>query len=254
MEQGTHTGTRAHTHTHEHTHTHALTQTQDEVELVHGAGDYADHAAVGCQLVAAANIYNPFHGSAVSLDRVPDPMERPAEFANAVADGRINTNIIENCRACVLRVNHFYLQRPPCPNSHSQAFTLVKVVKIIPDTDHPEVQWGAYVELWELATRGNPDCCYFSDPWWACATMQHNTRYNTSISIYNQTWCYEKSELSEFQDGVDLTNRWQKPKGWNKQFNGDPAHVTKRSIVKKDQAKLRTYVMRWADQAADMHV
>ncbi len=223
------------------------------MHLVHGCGDYVDHAPVGCHLDEAANLYNPFNGSGVASERVLDPMAQPAEFASGIAEGRVNISIIENCRACVLRQNNFYTQRPPCPNTHSEAFTFVRVVKVIPHPTDQGVQWGAYVENW-VATRGDPACCYFSDPWWACKTMQKNTRYNNNLTIYNQTWCYEKSALSEFQDTVDLTQNWRKPsQGWNKAFNGDPTHVIKRGITKRNQSKLRTYVMRWIEQADDLY-
>ena len=151
----------------------------------------------------------------------------------------------------MLRINDFYVQRPPWPNEYNEVFKLVMVKAIIP-AEKKGLQWGAWVQVWDLATSGAPDACYYSDPWWASSAMADGQRFSRKFGhdSHNQPWTYAKSELSEFQDGVAMTNVWARPKSWEKEFVGGEkgAHgVPKRGITKASQKKLRQMVLRFND-------
>jgi hypothetical protein len=143
---------------------------------------------------------------------------------------------------CTLQQNAFYLQRPPVPNTNEEPFTLVRAKQVILDeAGHPV---GAWVQIWQLATIGDPRACFYSDPWWACADMPDRQRNSPA-----KPWTYINSPLSEFQAEVLMTDKWPKPAGWAKLFVGGAqaaARVPKRAIKKKAVADVRGFVLRWA--------
>jgi hypothetical protein len=217
--------------------------------LLHNEGGYKDHPPAGSP-AGPLNLYNPCRGSLSSaLTPVANPQVDPAAFNRQIRAGRININHTENCQACELRPNKFYCQRPPHPNTHKEDFTLVRVVRVIMDPDHPTVQWGAFVEFWELATLGADDCSFFEDPWWMSARHGSNQHYNDKLSVFRQTWCYETSELSDFQDEVAMAE-WTKPKNWNKTYSmpmNQVRGITRKRVSKSNRTvqKLQTYCQRW---------
>jgi hypothetical protein len=150
----------------------------------------------------------------------------------------------------VLLVDGFYLQRPPHPNPNNELFAIVRVKKIIVDGLH--MQWGAWVQVWQLATVGDPNACYYLDPWWASSTMPDGQRYYCSPCAPELKWTYSVSPLSEFQAELSMTKKWIKPSGWGKEFVGGhygAYGVSKRSLTKSAISSIEAVVKRFATEA-----
>ena len=246
---------------------------QEDVQSLYGQGAYL--GAKGRHMEASPNLY----GSAMSVDDdaaaaeldIPDGMVDPAAFRRAVAEGDVDLRNVENCYACKLQTGEFYLLRP---EDNSEApLRLLCVKRVIPDSDHPERQWGAWVQEWELSCSRDPSACYITDPWHAHARHKDGQRYKENKSLAEQSWTYDMVPLSEFQDrgtGASLWTcvrmcvcvlnvcvsvcvvtmvTWRKPKNWNKEFNGGKLQargVPKKSIGHRNQGKVRNYIYnRW---------
>jgi hypothetical protein len=169
-------------------------------------------------------------------------MRNPQQFAQEVADGNINLQVVENVQACFLRVGQFYLQRPAALGG--APFELVKVVKVHMEQDG-KTQMGAWVHPWEVSTTGD-DVDYFVDPWHASSDHKDSQRYNPAKPMHLQgaTWTYPLSALEEFQDEVPMKKRWIKPSGFTKRMRSvDRVH--KRSIVTRSIPKVRNFTHRW---------
>ena len=166
---------------------------------------------MGKVLPASSNLFADPGASDVSVLGRPDPFENAQDFAEAVEAGEINLKHVENCHACVLKVGAFYIQRPAIGSPH--LLDVVCVKKIIFSDGADTLQWGAWIQSWELATFGDPDACYITDPWVASALQMDGQRYDASKTMAGQMWTYAASPLNEFQEEIKLNVHWSKPKG-----------------------------------------
>ena len=173
---------------------------QEERESVYGRGRYL--GVRGQNMEASPNLY----GSARSVDEdaaaaeldLPDGMVDPEAFRAAVDRGEVDLLNVENCFACKLQAGTFYLLRPD--DESKAALRLLCVKRVIPDTEHPGRQWGAWAQEWELSCSQDPSACYITDPWHAHARHRDGQRYKENKSLREQTWTYDMVPLSEFQD------------------------------------------------------
>jgi hypothetical protein len=167
-------------------------------------------------------------------------------FQQAVDDGLINLQHVENVRACVLKVGSFYLQRPPVLGT---PFNLVKVVKVKLNEDG-KTQWGAWVHPWEISTTGD-DVDYFKDPWHASADYKEHQRYNEKKPMCQQgaKWTYPVSILEEFQDEVIMNTKWNKKPTFKKTLCAGYG-VFKRNMHYTCIPKVRCFTHRWNEEEA----
>jgi hypothetical protein len=158
---------------------------------------------------------------------------------------------LQQCQqAVILVVDAFYLQRPPYPNVNKELFSVVRVKKIL--YDGLRQQWGAWVQLWQLATVGDLNACYYGDPWWASAAMPDGQRYYPSPCARELQWTYCVSPLSDFQAEVQMTKKWIKPAGWGKEFVGGhhgAYGVVKRNLTKVAISSIVAVVKRFSTEA-----
>jgi hypothetical protein len=197
---------------------------QNDMDDLYGNGQYV--ASPVAPLLEDAEDPNLFDDQHV-LDEIrrarPNPMRDPRAFAAAVRAGEVNLLQVENCHACELTINKFYLQRP---RSEDHPFTLVKVVKIIYNSEEKKTQWGAWVHPWEISTTGD-NIDYYHDPWHASGAHKASQRYNERLPMREQSasWTYPMSALEEFQDEVVMKTKWTKPKYTHKHHHApQPTH------------------------------
>ena len=177
----------------------------------------------------------------------PDPQRDPIGFQEALARGDVNLGSVENCYACTLVAGEFYLQRP-MDISRGQ-IKLVKVVRVVMDAQEEKLQFGAWVQEWEVSTFGEPNCCCIADPYHARADQKNGQRYVESLGT-NQKWSYDLSILSEFQVRVTMNKDWSKPKNWPKKLTCAPL-VKKRNMAKTSQRQVRAFLTRWIKDDSD---
>ena len=214
----------------------------DDMDYLYNQGQYVAHAPEPAgDECEDQSLYDDSHVlDAIQRER-PDGIRNPAAFADAVEDGLINLQVVENVQSCVLVVGKFYLQRPPVLD---RPFNLVKVVRVSWEDDGKS-QWGAWVHPWEISTSGD-EVDYFKDPWHASADHKGSQRYNEKKHAHEQaaTWTYPLSILSEFQVEVQMKKQWTKPRLWSKPMCAGYG-VPKRSIMSTDVPRLRNYTHRW---------
>jgi hypothetical protein len=218
------------------------------MQRLYGRGQYVHHSPEPhAEDAEEPNLFDDQHVLEAIQNERPNGMRNPLEFAQEVAAGNINLQVVENVQACVLSVGKFYLQRPAALGG--APFELVKVVKVHMEDDG-KTQMGAWVHPWELSTAGD-DADYFADPWHASAKYKECQRYNPKKHIHEQgaTWTYPMSALEEFQEEVPMKARWTKPVGFNKQLHSAD-RVLKRSIVHKFIPKVRNFTHRWNEDEA----
>jgi hypothetical protein len=181
-----------------------------DMEYLYGKGEYVARAPEpAADNYDEPNLFDDEHVLHAIQAARPDGIRNPADFQQAIEDGEINLQLVENVRSCILVVGQFYLQRPPTLDT---PFSLVKVVKIHLEDDG-KTQWGAWVHPWEISTTGD-NVDYFKDPWHASADHKASQRYNDKLPMNQQTaaWTYPLSVLSEFQDEVPMNKKWVKPR------------------------------------------
>jgi hypothetical protein len=219
-----------------------------DMEYLYGSGQYVAHAPEPTpDEPPEPNLFDEVHVLEAIRKERPDGFRDPAAFQQAVDDGLINLQHVENVRACVLVVGKFYLQRPPVLGT---PFSLVKVVRVRMNEDN-KTQWGAWVHPWEVSTTGE-SVDYFRDPWHASASYKEHQRYDPTKHMCQQgaTWTYPLSVLEEFQDVVTMNVKWKKPPNFNKPLSTAYA-VAKRNLYYHDVAKVRNFTLRWNEDEAE---
>jgi hypothetical protein len=214
-----------------------------DMAYLYGEGQYVDLAPAPIHEDAVdPNLFDDDHILTDLQDLRPNGMLDPSAFQRDVDEGRINLQLVENVRACILKVGSFYLQRPA---SLGIPFNLMKVVKIHYNAD--ETQWGAWVHPWEISTTGD-DVDYFTDPWHQSGAHKAAVRYNPKRAMNCQSvnWTYPMCLLSEFQDEVVMNKEWLKPKGWKKTVIAGWG-VKKRNIRDTDRPRIRNFTHRWSE-------
>ena len=215
---------------------------KDDMHLLYTGGQYYG----GRNKYGRGDDGNIFGDQGLSIDDAlnrPDSMEDPQGFVDAVQNGDVNLLDKENCHACILEPGLFYLQRPDDVGVLRGKIKLVRVMKVIADAQNEHLQWGAWVQEWEVSTLGDPNSCCITDPYHARGDQPDGQRYDEALGI-KQKWAYTRSVLSEFQDNVHVNKAWQKPKGWNKTLSCID-RVKKRNIFKNHHKKVRTFLTRW---------
>ena len=107
----------------------------------------------------------------------------------------------------MLKLNCFYLQRPP--GNDGVPFLLVKVMKVIPVGEPgTKLQWGAWCQHWEVSTMGE-DVDNYADPYHASSLHKDGQVYKATQS---PPWTYEQHALSTFQDEVKMSAGFTKPR------------------------------------------
>lgn len=180
----------------------------------------------------------------------PDGMRDPASFQAALDRGLVDQYHVHNVQACILKKDKFYVQRPHPEDT--EPFRIVKVVRVIPDPQDDSIQWGAWVQRWECAVDPSEDRDYFRDPYHG--VQKTPQQFNNSNGDFGQQrWTFDRCPLTAFQDYVDMTKKWTRPRQWDKLFTGgaQQAHgVLRRGINQQKSAKvIRNHVLRW--QRAD---
>jgi hypothetical protein len=182
----------------------------EDMDYLYGKGEYVARAPEPkADNYEDPNLFDDLHVLESIQQKRPDGIRNPAEFEQAIEDGNINLQLVENVRSCILIVGKFYLQRPPALD---RPFCLVKVVKVQMEDDG-KTQWGAWVHPWEISTVGD-DVDYFKDPWHASGKHKESQRYNDKLHMHKQaaSWTYPLSVLSEFQEEIPMNKNWTKPR------------------------------------------
>ena len=186
--------------------------TLEDMECLFAQGAYVDHSHALLpnqerEECKDASLYDDSHEVAEQLRRQPNPQTDPQGFQKALKANQINLQSIENTQACVLKLNCFYLQRPP--GNDGVPFLLVKVMKVIPlGEPGTKLQWGAWCQHWEVSTMGE-DVDYYADPYHASSLHKSGQVYKATKS---PPWTYEQHALSTFQDEVKMNAGFSKPR------------------------------------------
>ena len=180
-----------------------------DMKLLFGQGAYIDRDAVSLlhqeEECKDASLFDDSHEVSERLRTAPNPMQDPRGFQRALNAGEVNLQSTENTQACVLKRLMFYLFRPSV--NTGAPFWLVRLMRVIPRDDNPELQWGAWCQHWEISTKGK-DLDYYADPYHASSP---------DFQIYKPNkrgdppWSYESHPLSDFQDEVQMTMNFNKP-------------------------------------------
>jgi hypothetical protein len=215
---------------------------KNDMVRLYAKGPYVAHAPEPVSTVPLAdNLYDDVHVLETVRRERPDGLRNPELFQQAIEDGLIDLQTVENVQACVLAVGKFYLQRPAVLGT---PFDLVRVMRVHLSEDG-KTQEGAWVHPWEVSTTGS-DVDYFYDPWHASALYKGSQRYdsNKPMSAQGANWTYPLSMLCEFQDEVKMNATWNKKRDFTKQLSCKRG-VLKRSIAKINIPKVRYYTHRW---------
>ena len=226
--------------------------TQEDVDFLYAAGQYSICPSAEDD-VSTPNLFEDPAVNNILVNR-PDPMRDPRRFVQAMAQGDLDPQNEENCYACVLEKGAFYLQRPA--DGSDAPFELVRVMRSIPDVIDPSIQWGAWCQKWEVSTAEDSSTCYITDPYHARADQPDGQRYNNTLDDSAQPWTYDKMPLQMFQDVVNMTKKWNKPRNFKKKLNGGAAvsrGVLKRAIAQKSHRKVRMYAARYQDVLNDLN-
>jgi hypothetical protein len=217
----------------------------DDMECLYAQGQYVAHAPEPyVDEFVDANLFDDHHVLDSIQQERPDGLRDPAAFAQAVEDGLVNFQLMENVRTCVLVVGKFYLQRP---QTLDRPFNLVKVVRVYKE-EGSLLQWGAWVHPWEISTSG-PNIDYFKDPWHASGAHKESQRYNPKVPMNQQSWTYPLCILSEFQDEVFMNKSWSKPRDFTKPLITAQG-VKKQNLDQKKAFKVRNFTHRWNEDEA----
>ena len=222
-----------------------------DMQYLYGEGQYVSHSQEHIDDACDdANLFDEQHVLDSLQRERPDGLKDPEAFAQAVEDGLINLQLVENVQKCILVVGKFYMQRPPVLD-HNNPFNLVKVVKVVMNEDN-KTQWGAWVHPWEISTTGN-NVDYYKDPWHANGAYLASQRYNETKHMHKQaaSWTYPLCVLDEFQDEVKMNMKWVKKKGFNKPVHAGHA-ILKRNLDQAGVPKVRNYVHRWNEEEIEL--
>ena len=91
--------------------------------------------------------------------------------------GNIRAQNTENVYACTLTIGNFYLLRPH--DGDEAPFRIVRVKRVRTDADNRTLQYGAWVQDWELSTARNGTENYYEDNYHA--TQADGRGYRTDL-------------------------------------------------------------------------
>lgn len=219
----------------------------ESIQEVYGTGQYEGQKRTSPDQPVENEFIREIEDAA---EQIPDGMADPQGLQDAIDRGEVSQADVQNVQACVLKKNNFYLMRPHPDDA--APFLVVRVMRAVPDPDNPDRQWGGWVQHWQNSVAVSEQRDYFTDPYHAIEPT--GKQFNRVAGDFGeQRWPYTLVPLRSFQDNVNMTRKWSKPKDWTKKFTGSdgnptsiaPHGVERKAIAKATRTVIRNHLLAW---------